>query len=144
MIPRPNAIMLVMPVKDVPYVFVYVRDGVNHYWGPFDQKYFKTTDPCNLDPFVNWLDFPPDHEWVHPVITHRMTGLGWMFKAYDTYHRVFWDDKPTTLKALTDAGNLFLFFDKILDTYNIPDDELLKELNVGRIEPWTVEELERL
>jgi hypothetical protein len=36
-------------------------------------------------------------------------------------------------------------FDKLLDWYkNATDDELLEELNVGRIVPWTKEEFEKL
>ena len=144
MIPRPNAIMFVKPVQGKSYVFVYVRDEGDHYWGPFEQEYVKTTDFTNLDPFVNWFDFPPDCEQVHPVLARRADDGGWLFKPYDTYNTVFWEGKPTTLNELSDSQKLFSFFGKVLDAYNITDEELLEELNVGRIDKWTLEELENI
>lgn len=136
--------MFVKSVQCEPFVFVYVRDEGDHYWGPFEEPYVETKIPGNLDPFENWLNFPPKREWVHPVLARRADDKSWMFKAYDTYNTVTWDGQPTTLKSLSDDGNLFLFFDKVLDAYNIPDEELLEELNVGRLDPWTKEELEKL
>jgi len=145
MIPRPNAIMFVKPVQGKTYVFIFVRDDGDHYWGPFEQEYVKTTDFTNLDPFENWLDFPPDKEWVHPVLAKKDDKIGWWFKPFDTYHEVRQNNEKTTLNILYDTSQLYPFFSRILDGYkNMTEEELLEELNVGRLDPWTIEELEKL
>jgi hypothetical protein len=132
MIKRPNAIMFVKTVQGKEYIFVYVRED-GHYLGPFERNFIRTTDPFNLDPFENWLDFIPEKEWVHPVVAER-DATGWWFKGFDTYTEVMWEGKSTTLNYLHDTKNLYKFFDFILDTYkNYTEEELIKELNVGKI-----------
>ena len=143
-LPRPNGIMFVKAVKGKKHCFVYVRDIADHYWGPYEQEYVPTTDPTNMDPFVNWTDIIPGREWVYPVIA-KQDKTGWMFRAYDTYNEVMWNNKSETLVYLDAAGVIFKFFSSVLDAYkNMNDDQLLEELNVGRIDKWTFTELASL
>ena len=142
---RPNAILT--NVKDTSgkrWNVIYIRNE-NREYSNVGGEYVKTTDLTNLDPFVNWLDFPPDKEWVHPVIAKPAPQGGWMLKAIDTYHEARWQGQSITLEKLNKAGLVRQCFDKLLDGYQqMTDEEFLAELNLGRIDKWTMEELENL
>ena len=140
---RPNAILV--NTKDNTgkgWNVIYIRDDKGNYSNT-GQEYIKTNDLTNLDPFVNWMDWVPDKEWVHPVHANPDNNGGWYLKPYDTYHEVRWNGESITLKKLNELGIIFKCFDKLLDSYkNMTDDKLLEELNIGRIDKWTKEELE--
>jgi len=142
---RPNAVLT--NVKDNNgkrwnVVYIRLENGTYTHTG---SEYVKSDSPMTLDPFVNWLDYVPDREWVHPVHAITDDNGGWYLVAYDTYHESCWEGKSITLDKLSSLGLLFKCFDKLLDWYkNATDDELLEELNIGRIVPWTKEEFEKL
>jgi hypothetical protein len=145
MIPRPNAVLV--NVKDNTgkrWNVIYIR-GEDGKYSHIGQAYEKTSDLVNLDPFVNWLDMIPGKEWVHPVIAKPDGKNGWYLKAFDTYNEARWNDESVSLSKLNEMGVIFKCFDKLLDEYkNMTEEELLEELNVGRLDPWTIEELEKL
>ena len=82
--------------------------------------YKKTTDPLNLDPIVNWMEFPSDREYVHPAnITNDDNKA--RVVAIDTYHIITVDGIPVKLTELASSGNVWNFFNKVLDSYNSPN-----------------------
>ena len=132
---RPNAILVNVKDNDGKrWNVVYVR-GEDGKYSHIGQEYIPTTDIINLDPFVNWLDYVPDKEWVHPVHAISDGNGGYHLCAYDTYHEVRWNEQSITLKKLNELGIIFQCFDKLLDSYkNMTDEQLEKELNIGRID----------
>ena len=145
MIKRPNAILTNRTDsnnKRWNVVYIRLEDGS---WTHSGQEYIKTDNPLNLDPFVNWLDWIPDKEWVHPVIAKSDGNGGWYMKGFDTFNEARFNDKSVTLQEIYDKGVLFLFFGKLLDHYkNKTDEEILEILNIGRIDKWTMEVAEKV
>ena len=134
MIIRPNAILVNVKDDDNKrWNVVYIR-GEDGKYSHVGKEYIKTTNPLNLDPFVNWLDGIPDKEWIHPVHAKPDGIGGWYLKAYDTYNEVRWNNKSISFSKLNELGIIFQCFDKLLDRYkNMTDEQLEKELNIGRI-----------
>jgi hypothetical protein len=140
---RPNAILVNVKDSDGKrWNVVYIRDE-NGTYSHTGSEYVPTTDFMNLDPFVNWLEVPVDKEWVHPVIAKKASDGGWLMRAFDTFNEARWNGKSISLEKLNELGVIFQCFDKLLDHYkSMTDDELLEELNIGRIDKWTKEELD--
>lgn len=142
---KPNAVLVnITDSTGKRWNVVYIRaaDGSYSHAG---QEYVKTTDPLNLDPFVNWLDCIPDKEWVHPVHAKSDGRGGWHLKAYDTYHEARWNDQSVSLQKLNEGGLVFHVFNKLLDSYkDMTNEELLNTLNIGRTNKITKEEFEKI
>jgi hypothetical protein len=145
MIKRPNGILInkEMDGKRWNIVFIRLDDGS---WTNVYEEYVKTTDPTNLDPFVNWLDYIPDKEWVHPVVAKKSDEKGgWFIRAFDTFQSMRYNDKDATTKEIYDKGLLYIYFDKLLNHYqNMTDEKILEIINEGRTNKLTIEELEKL
>lgn len=140
-IKRPNAVLVNIQNKTGKrWNVVYMRDDKGNYTHSDYIPYIKTDNSLDLDPFVNWLDI--DKEFAHPCHAKSDLKGGWWFQAYDTYHEVMWNGKPIKLSKLNELGLVSKVFDKILDLYkNMTDEELLDELNVGRLDKFTMEDL---
>jgi hypothetical protein len=139
---RPNAILInVKDVNNKRWNVVYIQEGAEIY-SNVGEEYIKTKDPTNLDPFVNWLDYIPNTEWVHPVYAKRDSN-GWKLKAFDTFNKCEYYGESISLDKLFERGVLFKTFDKLLNNYKcLNDDELLEVLNSGRINnKWTIQAL---
>jgi len=138
MIKRPNAILV--NIKDnngKRWNVIYIR-GEDGKYTHVGHEYIKTTDLTNLDPFENWLDYIPDKEWVHPVCARSDGTGGWYLKAFDTFNECRYNNESISLKKLNEMRIIFKCFDKMLDKYkNMTDDELSKELDIGKIETLT-------
>lgn len=142
---RPNGILInkEMDGKRWNVVFIRKEDGS---WTNTYQEYKKTDEPTNLDPFVNWLDWIPDKEWVHPVIAKDDERGGWFLRAFDRFQEMRFNDKSVTIQEVFEKGLLFSYFNKLLDHYqNMTDEQILETLNIGRTEnKWTLQDLEEL
>jgi hypothetical protein len=95
---------------------IYIKTGVETYTH-VGSEYVKTDDITNFDPFVNWLDYIPDKEWVHPVVATPSNNGGWDVCAFDGFHNVTYNGKDTTLDFLYSNNLLFKMFDKLLKSY---------------------------
>ena len=95
---------------------VYIKTGVETYTH-VGSEYVKTDDITNFDPFVNWLDYIPNKEWVHPVVATPSDIGGWYLCAFDRFHNATYNGKDTTLDFLYSNNLLFKMFDKLLKSY---------------------------
>lgn len=131
---RPNAILVNVADsegKRWSVVYIHLPDGK---WTHTGHPYVETTDLMNGDPFVRWMMPIPGEEWVHPVHAVSDGNNGWYLKAYDTFFESRWEGQSMSLEEMNKRGILFQAFGKLLDSYaSMTDEELEKELNVGRI-----------
>ncbi len=130
MIIRPNAILLHYINDSGEWNIIYIKTSANEYLTLHD-KYVKTLDMTNLDPFVNWSSILSCESWVFPVYAkvNELKG-GWNLRAFDTYNQLRSEGKETTFKEISERGILKECFEKILNRYNnYTDDELLIELS---------------
>ena len=147
---RPNGMLFNVKGKDGKrwnLVYVKKQDGT---YESSANEYIPTDNPLNLDPFVNWLDYIPNKEWMHPIVVITDENGGWRIKPFDTYNQITFegktaDDKQSYFEVLFRSGVIEKMIDKTLSKYEqMNDEELLNELNISRMDnKWTIEELEK-
>jgi hypothetical protein len=122
----------------LPNGFLMIEDGVKTiYVRKEDGTLFKqVVGECddikeedkvewNLDPLVNFLDFPPHIQWIHPIVYKDDGSGGFYIQPVDTYRAVILNSEHTTIQKLKEEGKLQEYIDNFLDNFKW-DDYLLK------------------
>lgn len=129
---RPNGIMFLKSIDDIKYICIFILNDDGTYSWFAKLNYLKKLG--TLNPFENWLDYIPNKEWIHPLIIEKDEKNGWELKPFDTFNEIKWESESTTLENLHEKNVLYKFFDIVLNNYkNMTDEELEKELNIGKL-----------